>query len=254
MNPRRLRWRGASHQRALLLELQRQLGIWLQGWSVDAELLSLRLAEPQSVAAAEKRWLQVRRKSGSAWLGSPVSMLEGLGGLLAKASPQDGLGLGSRLGERALRALMTQLVGGPAADVEIIADSTPAPEEMQARFGGFRFLLEGNGFAATLIVDSELCDHWVPAKLPAMPALAARDSALGREDVLLEVRLELGQTSLADTHGLQVGDVLVSSTPLDSSFQLTHPDSRPIAIGRLFKLGTQRALQINAAPTKRATP
>ena len=253
MKPRRLRWRGVGQQRALLLELQRQLSSWLQGWSVDPELLSIRFVEAQSAFSTDRRWMQARGKNGSAWLGAPVAMLDGLGGLLAKASAQDSLALGSRLGERALRALLTQWLGGPAADLELIADSAPGSEELQARFGGFRFVLEGQGFSATVIVDSELCDFWVPGKKPAMPALAARDSALGGEAVVLEVRLELGETSLADTHGLQVGDVLVSGTPLDSNFQLTHPDSRPIAIGRLFRVGTQRALQINSASPTRKT-
>lgn len=253
MKPRRLRWRGVGQQRALLLELQRQLESWLQGWSVDPALLSLRFVELHSEVATDRRWMQARGRSGSVWLGAPASMLEALGGLLAKSSTQDSLGLGTRVGERALRALLTQCVGGAATDVEILSDSIPASEEMQARFGGFRFLLEGEGFAATLIIDSELCDHWVPAKKPTMAPLAARDSALGDESVLLEVRLELGQASLADTHGLQVGDVLVSSTSLDSSFQLTHPDARAIAVGRLFRLGSQRALQINAASPTRKT-
>jgi hypothetical protein len=253
MKHRRLRWRGVGQQRALLLELQKQLGSWLQGWSVDPELLSLKFVEAQSGLSADRRWMQARGKNGSVWLGAPASMLDGFGGLLAKASPQDSLGLGSRLGERALRALLTQWLGGPAADLEIIADSAPGSEELQARFGGFRFVLEGQGFSSTVIVDSELCDFWVPGQKPVMPALAARDSVLGSENVTLDVRLDLGETSLADTHGLQVGDVLVSSTPLDSNFQLTHPDSRPIAIGRLFRLGAQRALQINSATPSRKT-
>jgi hypothetical protein len=247
MNHRRLRWRGAGQQRALLLELQKQLNAWLQGWSVDPELLSLKLVDAHSTLSSDRRWTHAKGSNGSAWLGAPVAMLEGFGGLLAKASSQDSLGLGSRVGERALRALLAQWLGGPSTDIVIVSDSAPGSEEMQARFGGFRFSLEGEGFSGTLIIDSELCDHWVPMKRPTMSALAARESALGHEEVVLQVTLDLGELSLADTHGLQVGDVLVSSTPLDSNFMLTHPDARQIAIGRLFRQGSQRALQINAA-------
>jgi hypothetical protein len=247
MNPRRLRWRGAGQQRALLVELQKQLDLWLQGWSVDPLLLNLKLAEPHFAVSSDRRWMQARGKTGSAWFGAPAAMLDAMGGLLGNASTQDTLGLGSRVGARALRALLIHWVGAPAADVEIIEDSIPGSEEMQARFGGFRFVLEGGGFSATLIVDSELCDRWVPAKKTAMPALLARGAALGSEQVSLNVTLDLGTTSLADTHGLRVGDVLVSTTSIDSIFQITHPDQRPIAIGRLYRLGAQRALQIEAA-------
>src|SRR5207342_3239143 len=113
-------------------------------------------------------------------------------------------------------------------------------------FVGCEFSLAGADFDARVIVDSDLCEHWLPSQRPALSPLVARETALAGEQVRLEVILDLGQASLADTHGLQVGDVLVSSTAIDSMFQLNHPDSRRLVNASLFRQGSQRALQIDS--------
>jgi len=252
MEARRLRWRGASQHRSLLLELRRQLGDWLRAWSVDPELLSLQLGGPSAgLAADDLRWLCARGKTGTVWLGLPRSELSELGARLARVAPNDTLGLGPRLGERALRALLAQWLGGTSVEANALATESPSSDELESRFGGVQFRLKADDFGATVLIDSALCDHLAPVERKAMSALARRESALGHEAIVLDVTLPLGQASLADTHGLQVGDVLVSSTPLTSNFNLSHPDARALALGRLFRLGAQRALQLDTPTPKR---
>ena len=55
--------------------------------------------------------------------------------------------------------------------------------DLQQRFGGQRFTLEGKGFSAVVVVDGALGDQLAPTSPPAMAALDSRASALGAESV-----------------------------------------------------------------------
>ena len=255
MKVRRLRWQGASRQRALADRLRSELNAWLEGWSADPALLSLKLADANTTRpAVGARWLRASGKPGALLIGARAAMFDGFGGLIAKAAADDTLGLGRRVGERALRALLAQFAGVTPNQLELQETTTPSGEELDARFIGCELLIEGRDFEARLIIDSELCEFWLPSKRPTLPALGARESALANEQVRLDVILDLGQASLADTHGLQVGDVLISSTPISSAFKIVHPDLRPLANALLFRRGTQRAVQIESAIPSRKTP
>jgi hypothetical protein len=255
MKARRLRWQGASRQQALADRLRGELNAWLEGWSVDPALLTLKTVDAQaSRPALGGRWLRASGKVGSLLIGARASMFDGFGGMIAKSAPDDTLGLGRRVGERALRALLAQLAGVAANQLELQEAATPGIEELDPRFVGCEFSLDGPDFEARLIIDSDLCEHWLPSQRPLLKPLIARESALAGEQVRLDVVLDLGQASLADAHGLQVGDVLVSSTAVSSLFQLTSPDSRQLVNARLFRHGAKRAVQIDSVISPRKTP
>ena len=64
---RRLRWRGPAQQQRVREELERRLGAWLQGWSVDARWLSL--APSEAGALGEFVWQRAQLNGASAWVG-----------------------------------------------------------------------------------------------------------------------------------------------------------------------------------------
>lgn len=256
MTVRRLRWQSASRQKALMGLLQQDLKAWLDGWSINPQLLSLRRADAavDDEPDAKWRWWRASGNSGSLWLGAHASQLDGLGAMLAGAALGDSLGLGQRIGERALRALLAQMAGGSGNDVTMQLDELPKATERDLRYGGCHFLLEGQGVEACLVLDHDLCEVRLPTPKAVAMSLAPLASALGTELVRLDVLLDLGQASLAETQGLQVGDVLVSSTPLDSLFQLAQNDHRPLAGARLFRRGGMRVLHVDSLIPQRTTP
>ena len=251
MKARRLRWHGASRQQALFDRLQQELTAWLEEWSVHPALLTLRLNDTHCATASEWRWMRATSKVGSVLFGSHSAAIDGLGGLLANAAHHDALGLGGRVGLRALRALLTRFVGGGAKLTDFEDVSPPTAEEQDPRFGGCGLLLQGEGFEARLIVDNSLFEFWVPPQTTALPALAQRASTLGNERVALDVVLDLGNATLADAHQLQVGDVLISNASIDSVFHLALPDARRLFVANLVRSGGRRALQVDASTLRK---
>ena len=252
MQVTRLRWHSPARQQDILLALQRELGAWLRDWSVDPDLLQLCATNMSSPAAHELQWTSRQGTGGSVWLGAPAADWDALGGLLAKASTKDVLGLGTRLGQRAVSALLSQWGGGIGASTE--RREAPSLQAVETRIGALQFALHGTGFNARLVINGDLCDVLSPVPLRSLAALSRREAVVGVEPVILQVRLDLGRATLSDTAGLAVGDVLVSNTDIDSRFVLSHPDARPIATARLFRAGGQRAIQIHAASPTRTTP
>lgn len=247
MSARRLRWQGERRRQQLLEKLRGELAAWLQQWSVNANVLALSPLDGAEVRSlAGWRWQIASGHGGELRLGAHASGLESFGALLAQATTTDPLALGRRVGERALRALLTQLAGG-GNTITIEAGEAPSGRDQEVRFGGFGLRLHGTGFEAVLWLDCTLCDRWLPPEPAKHPTLSTRDSALGRERVTLDIVLELGEAPLAETNGLQVGDVLVSRTPLDSAFHLTAAGARRVASVRLHRQGSRRALQIESA-------
>ena len=243
MNARRLRWRGPAQQQRVRAELERQLAAWLQGWSVDARWLAL--ATTEAATLGELRWQHAQANGAHAWIGLPASAFARLGARLAAVDDARS-DIGERLGRRALQALLVQWLGeGAACD-----ESAPAPEDMQARFGGMRFQLQGRDFAASVVLDAGACDRLAPvAAAPKSAPLASRADALGHEQVELQVRLGLGDAPLSDAHALRVGDVLVSGTRVDSLFELVHQDSRLLASGQLRRHDRRLAFALQSAAT-----
>jgi hypothetical protein len=231
MTTRRLRWRGPAQQQRIQQELERQLALWLQGWSVEGPWLSIAQDDTAAIAS-ERRWLRAHGKAGTTWVGLASNAPARLGERLARVSPTDRSDLSERIGLRALRALLAQLMNTTAELLEL-DETAPAPADLQARFGGQRWQLTGAEFAASLVLDSETCDRIAPPIPAAAIKLEPRASALGAEQVSLRVQLNLGETTLQEAHALQVGDVLVSSTRLDALFHMIDADSRPLASGRL---------------------
>lgn len=253
MKARRLRWHGASRQTALANWLRLELGTWLEGWSVDPALLTLRIADTRMSPTSGWKWTRATSRTGSVTFGAHAAVLDGLGGYLAKAAHEDVIGLGRRIGARALRALLTQFMGGAANLIDITDVSAPSADEQDPRFGCCGLVLQGSGFEARLLIDSDLFEYWVPPQRPALPALFSREAALGNERVTLDVVLDLGNAKLADAHQLQIGEVLVSNTSINSVFQLALPDSRRLVSANLVRTGMQRALQIDATSLRKVS-
>jgi hypothetical protein len=251
MNARRLRWRGPAQLQRVRDALQKQLDAWHQGWSVDGAWLTLVEAETGATVGAERAWIRAEARDSRVWLGVASAGLARAGEKLARVRAGERFDLGERIGRRALQALLGQWLGagGDALSFDSVG---PAPEDLQARFGGMRFQLQGSDFSAVVVIDASLCDRLAPPAPAATQALTARAAALSEECVSLEVRLDLGEATLADAHALRVGDVLVSGTRLESAFELTRPDARVIALGRLRRHDRRLAFALqSAAPNPR---
>lgn len=244
MKARRLRWHGASRQEALAKRLQLELATWIEGWSVEPALLSLRISDNGASQPSSWQWMRANARTGSIVLGVDASALGKLGGLLAQATQDDALGLGRRIGIRALRALLTQFVGGAGNLIDIEDTSAPGVEGQDPRFGSCALTLQGTGFEACVLVDNEQFEFWVPPRHSELQALQPRDAVIGNERMTLQVVLDLGKANLEDAQQLQIGDVLVSNAAIDSVFHLALPDARRLVSANLMRKGDQRALQI----------
>ncbi len=243
---RRIRWHSRHRQEALFLRLDHELNHWLSAWSVDPTCLCLQSIAPNMYkSAAPLKWLRVNSSKGVLYFGAPALHLESLGGLLAKASADDILHLGRRVGNRALKALISQWMDTAILDLDLEDVPTPSNDISDSRFGYTMFTLKGSGFLAYVVLDANLVDSLVPSTSMSVDPLASRDTVLGNEKIELNVVLDLGASKLEDTIGLQVGDVLVSNTSIHSAFHLTHPDMRRLTNAHLVRNGLRRAIQLD---------
>ncbi|MFT3806713.1 hypothetical protein [Arenimonas sp.] len=243
MSATRLRWQGTQRRQRLFDKLCDELAVWLGHWSVDPAFLSLSPLE-------DATWPEVSgwqwRQSGGLRVGAGSADLDRLGALLARASASDALQLGRRVGHRAWNALLAQLAIAGKNELSWTDAQAPSAREREARWGGTAWQLSGVGFTAVLWIDAELCERWLPSTVNATSRVHARDSALGGEPLSLQVVLDLGNATLADTQALRIGDVLVSNAPLDRAFQLRGAHARPLAAGRLHRNGERRSIQLDA--------
>lgn len=243
MTATRLHWLSATRLGVLRTHLADAFGVWQDGWSVDPQAYDL---EPQPLPAVQAvgwKWLRAAGKHGDLCFGARALALDGLATRLAKTTADDALDLGRRVGQRALRDLLAQWSGDP--QVALTDVDTPLTGPWRADRGTAAFRLGADAFEARLLVSSELAAHWAPATPRTGPALSSRQAVLGVEPLRLEVVLDLGDTPLSEAQGLQVGDVLVSRTPLDRPFQLHVPGARRIADARLHSRAGHRALLID---------
>ncbi|MGH8108402.1 MAG: hypothetical protein ACREO1_06755 [Arenimonas sp.] len=246
MQFRRLRWHSRRRQEALFTRLEQELKRWLDAWSVEPACLDLQAVNADTYKPVSPlKWMRVNSDKGALYFGAPTEHLEKLGGLLAKAAAGDILHLGRRVGDRALKALFSQWIGVPVLDLDIQDGMPPLNDIFIPRLGHTVFALKGSGFLAYVILDADLTDSLVPGEVLKHEALAQRDISSINAEIELQVSLDLGETTLADTIGLQVGDVLVSNASIHSAFHLTHPDARRLANVRLVRKGLQRAVQVD---------
>jgi hypothetical protein len=247
MQFRRLRWHSRRRQDVLFERLDRELQRWLGAWSVEPNWLNLNpISLDMYKTATPLKWLRVSSEKGELLMGAPETQLNNLGGMLAKASSDDVLHLGKRIGDRALKALASSWHGVAVTALDIETCKPPSNEIFLPQFGYSAFSLKGSGFSAFLIFDANLIDSLVPSTSSDYASLESRESALVNETIMLNVSLSLGDTTLADTVGMQVGDVLMSSTSIHSIFNLVHPGQRHLANVRLVRNGNQQAVLIDA--------
>lgn len=246
MRPKRIRWLSNDRRHQLLGVLQQHVRQWAGEWSVVADGFSIEFMESDHVwDITTWSWGSAVTPTGTVYLGAPRDALNALGGQLAQASVGNDLGLGQRISERALRALMVRLLGDTSAC--LWPGDPPSAKEREKRFGGLSVRLRGPGFNAALWLDSRACDVLCPTPAKDLGALNRIESALGSERVSLDVALNFGPATIGDTRGLRVGEVLVSRTPLDGLFKIATPDGKQIARASLFRAGASRAVRIESA-------
>lgn len=245
MRPLRIRWLGAERRERLLVALQAQVRLWLEEWSVVPDIFSVDLLESDNVwEVVSWYWSMAANSAATLHLGGPQASVAALGGLLAQAGVGDSLGIGRRVGERALQSLAAHLMNDAAMKLQ--PGTAPSAREREKRFGGQGAHLKGPGFHLVLWLDSGLCDQLSPLPQQERGELHERGSVIGSEPVPLDVLIDFGPATVGDTRGLRVDDVLVSRTPLQAPFQLAAPGGKAIANVRLHRAGELRAVSIDA--------
>lgn len=246
MRPRRIRWLSTDRRHQLLSVLQQHVRKWSEEWSVAPDGFSIELMESDHVwEITSWCWGAAVCRTGTLYFGAPKASLGALGGLLAQASIGDDLGLGQRVAERSIQALVSRLMADPSAC--LWPGDPPTAKEREKRFGGLSVRLRGVGFNAAIWLDSQVCESLCPTPAQDLGPLQRIESALRTEAITLDVVVDFGPATIAETQGLQVGEVLVSRTPLQGLFKLTAPDGTHVARASLFRAGASRAVRIESA-------
>ena len=247
MRAERLRWRSEQQLERLLAALQCPLEQWQREWAMQPCVALVRSSE-QIADPADGIWLRVSSKAGTAWLNLPDGSERNIGAGLLGVATADSLGLAEAVGRGAARALLASWCVASPADVAV--GEHPGGAVGRARAGGAIFQLEGVGSVMRLVLDAALVDHWLQLRPGAGVALEARGTAVADTPVDVRISVPLGESRLDAAKGLRVGDVLVSSAPLDTQFELLVGTSAALAHGSLCQRQNHRALKIEAAPSK----
>lgn len=246
MRTPKIRWLGPERRRQLLEKLQGQVDLWSDEWSVSPGKFSFELLDSEYIDEASGwHWYVADCPSGTLHFGAPPEMLDLLGGVLAQIADRGSSGFGRRVAERALQSLAARLTG--SASTRLLSGDMPSERERLARFGGLCGKLSGRDVEAILWLDSALCDVISPPQSRVRTPLQRRESSLGSEQISLDVVVDFGSATVADTRGLRIGEVLVSRTPLESQFHLVTPAGKSVGRGNPCRSGGSRALQIQSS-------
>jgi len=228
----RFGWIGASRQARAAERVDAIVGAWWNDWGLgDAPTRS-----------------ESTLPHGHAWLGThvavrvPEHMASTLTGFRTSGNE-----LGDAVQEAAIGDLVSRIPGAGANAPQWV-DIAPA-RFAEARLGGtcfnYRFANGGQMFIA---LDRAAMDLAAPPHAGPVPSLATRHDLLVAERVRLAARLDLGSMLLGELRGLAVGDVLVTSAPLDRpAFVEVSRTHQRIAGGRIGRIRDRRAIVL--APT-----
>lgn len=247
MLAQRLRWRSQSQQARLTDALRAPLDQWRAEWCTRSGTFRLDRCDFHEVGDTPK-WLVANSATGSAWLGFSASAPSDLGTVLLGVCSPDSLGLAGTIGRRAATALLVAFA--KAGSASVVDGDAPDEAVLASRHGGAWFQIEADGLSMKLVLNGDLVDRWLGTTLGTGIPLQGRDALLDTSTVDVSVSLALGDSSLDATRGLRVGDVLVSSTPLNAPFQLTVGDSAALALGHLCRHHHHRALKLEGASIK----
>lgn len=232
----RFGWIGATRRAALIKAVERAVIAWSKDWAVGTRV-----------------WTSVTAEGDA-----PTSVFRSPQGHLALAASRPlasfltGIDEGERAGtldvhieKEALRTLDVQLEGVSAtALVEVAIDALPA-SMTRAELGSSRIRLRSEDFFLDVWLDRALADRLAPAAGSRTEALVPRTSALDGATVSLRTELDLGTIALASIRHLRPGDVIATSTPLDSHFDLVEFEKgTPLFAASLGAKGTHRAVRI----------
>ena len=232
----RFGWIGTTRRAALIKAVERAVTAWSKDWAVGTRV-----------------WASVTVEGDG-----PTSAFRSPDGHLALATSRPvasfltGIDEGERAGaldvhivKEALHALDIQLEGGIApALVEVAIDALSA-SMTRAELGASRIRLQSGDFFLDMWLDRALADRLAPAAGPRTEVLVPRTSALDGATVSLRTELDLGTIALAHIRHLRPGDVIATSTPLDSYFDVVEFEKgTPLFAASLGAKGTHRAVRI----------
>jgi hypothetical protein len=245
----RFGWLGAARRQSIAARLDAVLGPWLADWCTRSAL-----AAPHVQSAAE--WPHeanlaaansFRSLIGECAFHLPHHSKAAFGRWLMDLQEEDGAGVAEALAAEAL-ADLAQRIHAQAGATDVTSmreiEGESAADVFRAWAGAMHAPLQFGRLEVDLLLDRNLCSRLAPVSTVERPALAARGHAIAGAKVPVEATLEFGLASLADLSNLQVGELIVSDTPLSTAADLRSIAGRRMASGQLSRAEGHLALRL----------
>jgi hypothetical protein len=245
-------WIGATRRQAINVTLGHVLSAWQQDWAMrggDGTVAIDAASEWPSDAMVHSlpRW---RSAGGACAVHLRGSRYAVLGRWLAGMHEDDGVGLAESLGRDALADLARRVhaaAGGTSPALAAADADTGVLDGLRASAGACHASFKLGGADIDVLLDRAMCASLAPlapAREGQQPALVARGATLGEVGVRLDAHIDFGMACLADLSNLQVGELLVSDTPLTAPLGLGTGTGRPLLAARLSQHEGAYALRI----------
>lgn len=249
MEVRPLRWQGLAKSRSIQERLESASRIWLQAWRGEERTLGLTLRGTDAEGIdVSLRWFEADTANGRVLLGVREKEFGRVAAALARVPDADAGTIALGIAEQALRDLLRQIASLAGPKIDIRAIESPALDRFKCRHGALAFVCSDPVLEARLYLDEAFCRYLAPVSATPRARLTPRSDALGRQTVTLEVNLPLGSESLAGAQGFQIGQLLVTRTPLNAAIQLTGENKLPLVVGALARDGQARAIRLEGRP------
>lgn len=249
MKVRPLGWQGLAKSRSIQERLETASRLWLQAWRDEDRALGLALrttdAESNDISM---RWFEADSGNGHVLLGIRKKEFGRVAAALVRVSDTEAGPIALGIADQALRDLLRQIAGLVGSKVDVRVAEFPSLDRFKRRHGALVFICGDPVLEAQIYLDDSFCRYLAPAAAVPRTGLTPRSDALGRQTVTFEVSLPLGSESLADAQGFQIGQLLVTKTPLNAAIQMTAENNLPLVIGSLVRDGQARAIRLEDRP------
>ena len=244
-------WLGVTRRQAIVERLNRLIDEWIGQWCMQSGI-----GKPRAQIATEwphgANLATVRCARSEA--GQSACHVRGLrhgvlGRWLMVLQDEDGVGLAEALALEALadlsRRIHTDAMGsGPVSMSE--TDIPVNPDAFRAWTGALHAQVQLGRVELDVLLDRDLCARMAPPPTVARRTLTPRASALAEVKVRLDATLDFGTASLVDLSNLQVGELLISDTPLTTLVNIDSCGGKTLASGQLSRAGGKLALHMQS--------
>ncbi|QJD69757.1 FliM/FliN family flagellar motor switch protein [Xanthomonas campestris pv. badrii] len=245
---KRLGWLPPANARTLCDTLQSRYDAWLDQWSVshgqDGQYPRVSIAQLPEQSCDFSDWYIDDAGTGGAFgLRLSNASHSEIGAGLLKLSGAADVQICGKVGEDALKALLTSL-SGKLRHEACQRDQSPHNDRFLLRHGALHATAQWEEFEIELVADAVWCASQGSVLHEAqLPALTPRTAALRCQPVCLRAQLTLGEMELAEISTLRVGEVLVVDSDTQTALQLMN-GTHALAAAGLVVFDGRRALEL----------